>query len=58
MARTKQTAQKSTDGEAPMKDIGASESKLTKRPCGEDVEKAGKSKKKGKFHVYKYRKPI
>ncbi len=35
MARTHQTAKKSTDGEAPKKVIGASETKSTKRPQSE-----------------------
>ncbi len=48
MSRTKQTSKKSTDGEAPRKDIGASEPKSTKRPRSEDVEKDGKAGKAGK----------
>ncbi len=44
MARTHQTAKKSTDGEAPKKVIGASETKSTKRPRSELDGKAENTK--------------
>ncbi len=45
MARTHQTAKKSTDGEAPKKVIGASETKSTKRPRSELDGKAENTEK-------------